>query len=128
MKKASKIYITNLTVRRPRPRYCPVKTEFLKQLLLKLVSMLFPKKEICTFSNFSCRFLNPKYFFQFEFELFQFIRSIPSRDKLKSILLQKSFWPFNIWINYSSYLKYFANSRPSASNFKSLSRSQEQFL
>ena len=27
-----------------------------------------------TFSNFSCTFLNPNNFFQFEFELFKFIR------------------------------------------------------
>ena len=38
------------------------------------------------------------------------------------------FWPFTVWINCSSDLKIFANSRPSASNFKSFSRSLEQFF
>ena len=38
----------------------------------------------------------------------------------KSILFQKIFWPFNLWINCSSYHKNFANSRASALNFKSL--------
>ena len=41
---------------------------------------------------------------------------------------QKLFWPFTLWINCSSDLKNFANSRPSASNFKSFSRSLEQFF
>ena len=38
------------------------------------------------------------------------------------------FWPFTVRINCSSDLKFFANSRPSASNFKSFSRTLEQFF
>ena len=38
------------------------------------------------------------------------------------------FGPFTVWINCSSDLKHFANSLPSASNFKSFSRSLEQFF
>ena len=38
------------------------------------------------------------------------------------------FWPFTVWINCSSDLKFFANSRPSAYNFKKFSRSLEQFF
>ena len=38
------------------------------------------------------------------------------------------FWPFTVWINYFSDFKNFANSWPSASNFKSFSRSLEQFF
>ena len=38
------------------------------------------------------------------------------------------FWPFTVWINCSSDLKNIANSRPSASNFKSFARSLEQFF
>ena len=38
------------------------------------------------------------------------------------------FWPFTVWGNCSSDLKNFANSRPSAWNFKSFSRSLEQFF
>ena len=37
------------------------------------------------------------------------------------------FWPFTVWINYSSDLKMFTNSLPSALNF-SFSRSLEQFF
>ena len=38
------------------------------------------------------------------------------------------FWPFTVWTNCSSDLKIFANSQPSSSNFKSFSRSLEQFF
>ena len=41
---------------------------------------------------------------------------------------QKLFRSFTVWINCSSDLKNFENSRPSASNFKKFSRSLEQFL
>ena len=46
----------------------------------------------------------------------------------KAFSHQKLCWPFTIWINCSSDLKIFENSRPSASNFKSFSRSLEQFF
>ena len=46
----------------------------------------------------------------------------------KALCYQKLFWPFTVWINCSSDLNIFANSRPSASNFKSFSRSLEQFF
>ena len=45
----------------------------------------------------------------------------------KAFCYQKLFWPFTVWINCSSDLKNFANSQPSASNFKSFSQSLEQF-
>ena len=52
-----------------------------------------------------------------------------SRTKLKkSFCYQELFWPFTVWINCSSDLKYFANSRPSASNFKHFSRSLKHFF
>ena len=38
------------------------------------------------------------------------------------------FWPFTVYINCSSDLKNFANSRASASNFKNVSQSLEQFF
>ena len=44
----------------------------------------------------------------------------------KAFCYHKFFWPFTVWLNCSSDLKNFANSRPSASNFKSISRSLEQ--
>ena len=47
---------------------------------------------------------------------------------IKAFCYQKLFWPFTVWINCSSDLKYFANSHPSASNFKSFSRSLEHFF
>ena len=36
----------------------------------------------------------------------------------KAFWYQKLFWPFTVWINCSSDLKNFADSWPSASNFK----------
>ena len=46
----------------------------------------------------------------------------------KAFCYQKFLGPFTVWINCSSDLKMFANSRPSASNFKSFSRSLGQFF
>ena len=46
----------------------------------------------------------------------------------KEFCYQKLFWPCTVWINCSSDLKNFANSQPSASIFKSFSRSLEQFF
>ena len=46
----------------------------------------------------------------------------------KAFCYQKLFWPSTVWINCSCDLKLFSNSRPSASNFKSSSRSLEQFF
>ena len=51
------------------------------------------------------------------------------REQVKeAFCYQKLFWPFTVWINCSSDLKNFANSWPSASKFKSFSRSLEQFF
>ena len=46
----------------------------------------------------------------------------------KAFCYQKLFWPFTAWINCSNDIKKFANSRPSALNFKSFSRSKEFFF
>ena len=46
----------------------------------------------------------------------------------KAFCYQILFWPFTVWINCSSDLKNFASSGPSASNFKSFSRSLEHFF
>ena len=46
----------------------------------------------------------------------------------KAFCYQQLFWPFTVWINCSSDLKKISNSRPSASNFKTFSRSLEQFF
>ena len=46
----------------------------------------------------------------------------------KAFCYQKLFWPFSVWINCSSDLKILENCRPSASNFKSFSRSLEHFF
>ena len=55
------------------------------------------------------------------------MRNIQEQVK-KAFCYQKLFWPFTVWINCSSDLKNFTNSRPTASNFKSFSRSLEQFF
>ena len=46
----------------------------------------------------------------------------------KAFCYQKLFWSFTVWINCSSDLKKFANSQPLASNFKSFSRSLDNFF
>ena len=46
----------------------------------------------------------------------------------KAFCYQKLFWTFTVWMNCSSNLKNFANSWPSALNFKSFSLSLEQFF
>ena len=46
----------------------------------------------------------------------------------KAFCYQTLFWPFTVRINCSNDLKMFANSQPSAWNFKSFSVSLEQFL
>ena len=51
------------------------------------------------------------------------------RNLKKAFCYQKMFWPFTVvWINCPIDIKKFANSRPSASNFKSFPRSLEQFF
>ena len=46
----------------------------------------------------------------------------------KAFCYQKLFWPVTVWKNCSSNLKFFENSRHSASSFKDFSRSLEQFF
>ena len=46
------------------------------------------------------------------------LRNLQEQVK-KAFCYQELFWPFTVWINCFSDLKNFANSRPSASNFKS---------
>ena len=46
----------------------------------------------------------------------------------KAFCYQKLFWPFTVWMNCSSDLTNFANSRLTASNSKIFSRSLEQFF
>ena len=49
--------------------------------------------------------------------------------KVKKVFCyEKLFWSFTIWMNCSSDLQNFANSWPSASNFKIFSQSLEQFF
>ena len=81
-----------------------------------------------TFSNFSCMFL--KIIFSnlnCNCSNSSYLRNLQEQVK-KAFCYQKLFWPCTVWINCSSDLKIFANSRPSDSNFKSFSRSVEQFF
>mgnify|MGYP007045256213 CR=1 FL=1 len=72
-----------------------------------------------SFSNFSCMFLNPNIFSNLNSNCSNLsdLRNLHEQVK-KTFCCQKLFWPFTVWINYSSDLKNFENSRPSASNFK----------
>jgi hypothetical protein len=76
-------------------------------------------------------FLNPTFFFNWNSNsncsYLLDMRNLQEQVK-KAFCNQKLFWPFIVWINCSSDLKKFANSQPSASNFKSVSRSIEQFF
>ena len=55
------------------------------------------------------------------------MRNIQEQVK-KAFCYQTLFWPFTVWINCSSDLKIFANSRSSSSNFQIFSWSLEQFF
>ena len=58
--------------------------------------------------------------FNYDCSIFLDVRNLQEQVK-KALCYQKLFWPFTVWINRSSDLKNFANSWPSASNFKSFS-------
>ena len=81
------------------------------------------------FSSFSCMFLNFNCFFSLNSNCSNILdlRNLQKKVK-KAFCYQKLFWPSTVWINCSSDLKIFENSRPSASNFKSYSRSLENFF
>ena len=93
------------------------------------VRVVPPNKWATSNSNFSCMFLNLNILSNFNFNCSYFLdlRNLQEQVK-KAFCYQKLFWPFTVWINCSSDLKNFENSRPSASNFKSFSRSLEQFF
>ena len=59
--------------------------------------------------------------------IFWDLRNLQEQVK-KAFCYQKLFWPFTVLINCSSDLKNFENSRLSALNFKSFSRSLQQFF
>ena len=67
------------------------------------------------------------FFFNSDCSNLLYLRNLQEQVK-KAFFYQKLFWPFTVWMNCSSDLKNFANSRPSASNFKKLSRSLDQFF
>ena len=81
------------------------------------------------FLTFPADFLIPIIFSNLNYNCsnFFYVRNLQEQVK-KAFCYQKLFWPFTVWINCSSDLKNFANSRPSASNFKSFFRSLEQFF
>ena len=74
-------------------------------------------------------FQNPNIFSDLNFTCSNLLdlRNLQEQVK-KAFCYQKLFRPFNIWIDCSSDLKIFANSRPSASKFKSFSHLLEQFF
>ena len=82
---------------------------------------LFQKKTyiLMTFSNSSCRFLNPKLIFSnliYNFSNVVEPRNLQEQVK-KAFCYQKLFWPFTLQINFSSDLKDFKNSWPSVKKF-----------
>ena len=81
------------------------------------------------FLTFPACFSIPIIFSNFDFNCSNLssLRNLQEQVK-KAFCYQELFWPFTVWINCSSDLKNFENSRPSASNFKSFSWSLEQFF
>ena len=74
------------------------------------------------FSNFSWMFLNPNNFFNMIYDCSDLLDLINLQEQVKKHSV------FAVWINCSSDFKNFENSQPSASKFKSFSRSLEQFF
>ena len=104
-----------------------VKSKFLSLLPFWVVNCY--QKNIF-FSNFCCMFLNSNIFFpnlNYNCSNLLDMRNLQEHVK-KAFCYQKLLWPFTVQINCSSDPKIFANSRPSASNFKSFSWSLEQFF
>ena len=83
------------------------------------------QKDEQSFSNFSCMFLNPNNFSNLNSNCSNLLDLRNLQEQVKKA---KLFRPFTVWIDCSSDLKMFANSWPSASNFKSSSLSLEQFF
>ena len=86
------------------------------------------ENQLSFISIFFCIFINPNHFFQFEFcpNLLD-MRNLQEQVK-KAFCYQKLSWHFTVWINCFSDLKKCANSQPSASNFKSVSRSLQKYF
>ena len=56
-----------------------------------------------------------------------YLRNLKEQVK-KAFCYQKLFWPFTVWTNCSSNLKFFSNSWPSSSNFNFISNNRTFFL
>ena len=95
----------------------------------RLIKVVNIKTVVSIFPNFSCMFLNPNNFSNLNSNCSNLLdkRNLQEQVK-KAFCYQKLFWPFTVWINCSSDLKFFANSRPSASNFNFFSQSLKQFF
>ena len=73
---------------------------------------LFIYSLINSFSNFSCMFLKPNIFSNLNYNCSNSydVRNLQEKVK-KAFWYQKLFWPFTVWIKYSSSLNSFANSQ-----------------
>ena len=99
------------------------------KFILSLLYSILQELLYISFSNFSCMFLNPNIFPLLNSNCSNIIVRRNLQEQVnKAFCYQKLFWPLTVWINCSSDLKNFLNSQPSASNFKSFSRSLEQFF
>ena len=99
----------------------------------KLVSPLTKVRDLYhkfDFLNFLCIIQNPNNFFLFEYcsNLLD-LRNLQEQVE-KAFCFQKMFWPLSLfeYLTCSNDLKNIANSWPPASNFKSFSKSLEQFF
>ena len=91
------------------------------RLTYNLVKMLKKKEEHPISGTFPACFQIPIFFSNLNYNCSIFLDLTNLQEQVKkAFCYQKLFWPFTVWINCSSDLKIFANSRPSASNFKSV--------
>ena len=81
------------------------------------------------FSNFSCMFLKPSSFSNLNSNYFNLLDVSNLQKQVKKAFCSQTLLSTkHCLIKCSSYLKIFANSQPSVSNFKSFSQSLEQFF
>ena len=98
-------------------------------LCMYICTILCMYKKKRFFFYFSCMFLNPNMFSNLNYNYSNLLDMKNLQEQVKkAFCYHQLFWTFTIWINCSADLKIFVNSQPSASNFKSFSRSLHQFF
>ena len=111
-------------------KICSYKMKFISLKMFELVILQLLSSNNSYFPIFPACFSSQIFFFNLNYNCSNLLgmRNLQKQVE-KSFYCQKLFKPFTVWINCSSSdLKQFSNPRPSASNFKSFSRSLEFFF